>query len=200
MKDFHTENIIEVGIDEAGRGSILGDVYAAAVIWNNKKDNNKIRDSKKMTRNQRKEVREWIECNLKYGVGSASREEIDKMNILRASHLAMHRAINNLRLNNRDIIIDHIIVDGNMFKKYEDTQYTTVINGDNLYYSIACASILAKENHDDHIKELIKTNQDLKIYDLENNMGYGTKKHLEQIGINGISKYHRRTYKCCKNK
>jgi ribonuclease HII len=194
-------DINEIGIDEAGRGSLLGRVYAGAVIWNqNIKECNLINDSKKLTSKKRKIALEWIKNNVTaWGVGYADENEIDKINILEATKLAINRAIEALLTNfnlNKDNI-KHIIIDGcgwnNMSNDYN---IISIIKGDSKYYSIAAASIIAKEYHDEHINNLCIDEPDLhNKYYLLNNVGYGTKKHIEGIKLYGLSKYHRITYK-----
>jgi ribonuclease HII len=196
LKFFKDASILEVGIDEAGRGPLLGRVYAAAVIWNQEisdSDIPDIKDSKKLSEKKRNELRKWIEQNLDYGVGFAEPEEIDEINILEATYLAMHRAIDNL--NKKP---DYILVDGNRFKKYKNIDYQCITKGDDKYYSIAAASILAKVYHDEYIYELCKNNSYLdNRYKLKNNKGYGTKAHIEGIQNYGITQFHRKTFKKC---
>ncbi len=196
LKFFKDASILEVGIDEAGRGPLLGRVYAAAVIWNQDIVDSEIpdiKDSKKLSEKKRNEFRKWIEQNLDYGVGFAEPEEIDEINILEATYLAMHRAIDNL--NKKP---DYILVDGNRFKKYKKIDYQCITKGDDKYYSIAAASILAKVYHDEHIYDLCKNNLDLdEKYKLSKNKGYGTKAHIEGIQNYGITQFHRKTFKKC---
>lgn len=194
---------IEVGIDEAGRGCMSGRVYAAAVILPKKFEDEyylNIKDSKKISRKKRKLIREYIEKNaIDYGIGYCEPQEIDNINILNASLKSMHRALNNL--SNK---FDHIYVDGDKFKPYYDDDMeqipnTCITQGDNKYYNIAAASILAKENHDDYVKELVKNNPDLEKYGWLNNMCYGSKSHMDAIKEYGITPYHRKTFGICKN-
>ena len=194
LKTCINKKNIEVGIDEAGRGPLIGRVYAAAVIWPNNIDNPDINDSKKISAKKRKVLKEWIEQNvIDYGIGYAEPEEIDQINILQATYLAMHRALDNLKSE-----FNSIIVDGNRFKQYKDIQYQTVIKGDATYYSISAASILAKEYHDEYIKNICQENPDLDTkYKLLSNMGYGTKDHLKGIQQHGITVYHRKSFKSC---
>jgi len=192
----------EIGIDEAGRGPLIGRVYAGAVIWGtNTKDNELIIDSKKLSAKKRAEALKWIKSNvLAWGVGYAEPEEIDQINILEATKLAMDRAIENLKNSfNLNQPLDKLIIDGvGWEKKFTNYQVKSVVKGDSKYLSIAAASIIAKEYHDEHIKQLCSENQDLHIkYDLENNMGYGTKKHLDGLNIYGNSKFHRKSFKPC---
>ena len=214
MNIYCNQNNIEVGIDEAGRGSLIGRVYAGVVLWGNKElseYNEELKnikcdkylnwDSKKITKNRRKLLKEFIEKNaIDYAVGYSESYEIDQSNILKATMIAMHRALNNLNSK-----FDHILVDGTQFVPYYSNKsedyisHTCIPHGDKSYLSIGAASILAKVAHDEHIELLCKENEDLnEKYDLLNNMGYGTKKHINGIEKHGISKFHRNTYKCCK--
>ncbi len=192
----------EIGIDEAGRGPLIGRVYAGAVIWGqNTKDNELIIDSKKLSAKKRAEALKWIKSNvLAWGVGYAEPEEIDQINILEATKLAMDRAIKNLKNNfNLNQPLDKLIIDGvGWEKKFTNYQIKSVVKGDSKYLSIAAASIIAKEYHDEYIKQLCVENTDLHTkYDLENNMGYGTKKHLDGLNIHGNSQFHRKSFKPC---
>ena len=206
MNNFHLHKN-EIGIDEAGRGSLLGRVYACAVIIGdispieNIPKDIIINDSKKLSKNQRKKSYEWIINNVKsYSIGYAEPSEIDKVNILNATQLAMQRAISGI-YDCKDEKID-IIIDGPRWEnKFDKNKYniTSIIKGDSKYLSIAMASIIAKEEHDKHIEELCILCPELnQKYDLLNNMGYGTKKHLEGIKKNGISEYHRKLFSPCK--
>ena len=204
MQLYKHEDIIEVGIDEAGRGCLNGRVYAAAVIWPKELDDNiytQIKDSKKLSKKKRSELREYIEKNaISYGVGYVDENEIDRINILKASYKAMHIALDKI-----DKPFDHILVDGPRFSPYLDkndnfASYTCIPKGDNLYYSIAAASILAKVYHDEYIVNLCKENNDLnEKYGWLSNMGYGTKLHMEGIQKYGVSKYHRKSFAPCRN-
>ena len=187
-------NILEIGIDEAGRGPLLGRVYAAAVIWDG--DSELIKDSKKLTKIKRKKAFEWLKSNnIVYGVGWAEPEEVDDINILQATKLAMNRALDNLHLEN--INNYQLLIDGSGWEKqFINLNIKSVIKGDNIYYSIAAASIIAKEYHDDYIRNLCNEYIELNDkYDLLNNMGYGTKKHIDGIRKYGITSFHRKTYK-----
>lgn len=192
----------EIGLDEAGRGPLIGRVYAGAVIWDATKENSVITDSKKLSPKKRAEALKWIQSNVKaWGVGYAEPSEIDSINILNATKLAMDRAIEDLKtkinLNNPiNLIIDGI----GWEKKFSNYNVKSIIQGDANYLSIAAASIIAKEYHDAYIKELCSLNPELnQKYDLENNMGYGTKKHLEGLATHGNSQFHRKTFKPCCN-
>ena len=207
LKDFYF-NSNEVGVDEAGRGPLLGRVYAGAVIWNPNKSNDMINDSKKLSSKKRKIILQWIKENLIWAVGYAEVDEIDKYNILNATKLAMDRALNNLnqQLNNTctedSINIKDVIIDGTGWEKKFNSKYNikSIVKGDANYYSIACASIIAKEYHDEHINSLCNDNPELnEKYNISNNMGYGTKDHINGINTFGITKYHRHTFKPCCN-
>lgn len=191
---YNQQNVIECGIDEAGRGPLLGNVYAAAVILDTKIEipTDLIIDSKKLSKKKRKIAFEWIKNNItNYGVGYATNQEIDDINILEATKLAIQRAIDNL-----PIKPTHFIIDGTGWeKKFTNLNVKSIIKGDALYYSIAAASILAKEYHDEHIRELCSQNEELDKYDLLNNMGYGTKKHIDAIKTHGYTNFHRISYK-----
>lgn len=186
------DNQIEVGLDEAGRGPLIGRVYAAVVNWGDTPENPMVMDSKKLTPKKRANVLEWIQQNVdEWAVGYAEPEEIDKINILQATKLAMNRAIDQLQFKP-----DFLIIDGIHWENHFPHQTKSIVKGDNLYYSIAGASIIAKEYHDDYIKNLCLENPELnEKYDLLNNMGYGTNNHLEGIKKYGLSKYHRKTFK-----
>ena len=184
--------IFDIGIDEAGRGPLFGRVYAAAVIWDG--ESNLINDSKKLTKLKRNKAFEWlINSNIKYGIGWTESNEVDDINILQATKIAIIRAIENLNI---DLENYTLLIDGNGWEKQlNNYNVKSIIKGDMKYYSIAAASILAKEYHDNYIKELCNNDLDLNLkYDLLNNMGYGTKKHINGIKIYGLSEYHRKTF------
>lgn len=199
LEPYKTE--IQVGVDEAGRGSIFGPVFVGAVIWNNDIDNPNvkyIRDSKKLTKKKRNEMREFIEKNaLAWSVSYCDNTVIDEINILNATHKAMHKALTDLYINH--IKFDRVLVDGNCFKPLniqgKDINHKCIINGDNMYIQIAAASILAKTHHDEYIDNLCLQNPDYKKYGLMTNYGYGTKAHIDAIRENGYTDYHRRTFK-----
>lgn len=196
---------IEIGIDEAGRGTLIGRVYAGAVILNHNImiPTKLIKDSKKLSSKNRAKSLEWIKENVKaWGVGFAEPEEIDKINILNATKLAMDRAILDLKQKNPDVNPTQLIIDGTGWnKKFPDYNVMSIVKGDSKYYSIAAASIIAKEYHDEHIKELCSNMSELNDkYGLYKNMGYATKKHRDGIELHGNSKFHRKSFKpCCKN-
>lgn len=187
------ENEVEVGLDEAGRGPLIGRVYAAVVNWGDTPINDNVMDSKKLSRKKRKEVLKWIQQNVdEWAVGSAESDEIDSINILEATKLAMSRALEQLEFKP-----DYLIIDGvGWEKKFQSYNIKSIIKGDANYYSIAAASIIAKEYHDDHIKTLCINHPELvEKYDLLNNMGYGTRKHIEGIKKYGLSEFHRKSFK-----
>jgi ribonuclease HII len=197
----YKNNINEIGLDEAGRGPLIGRVYAGAVIWEQDKECELINDSKKLTPKKRGLALKWIKDNIKYwGVGYADEKEIDKINILNATKLAMDRAIEDLTTKcykyNK---VEYLLIDGtgweNKFKK-DNYKVESIVKGDSLYYSIAAASIIAKEYHDMHIKELITIDPTLdEKYSLSSNMGYPTVKHFDGIKKYGICEYHRKSFK-----
>ncbi len=181
------EDLIEAGCDEAGRGCLAGAVYAAAVILPKDFKNELLNDSKQLTEKQRYALRIVIEQEaVAWAVGIVSPKEIDKINILNASFLAMHRAIDQLGCRPQ-----HLLIDGNRFKKYQDLPHTTVVKGDGKYLSIAAASILAKTYRDDYMKEL---HSRFPVYSWDQNKGYPTKKHRHAIAAYGASPYHRMTF------
>ncbi len=183
---FYTD-LIEAGCDEAGRGCLAGSVYAAAVILPSDYDNPELNDSKKLTEKKRYLLREQVQRDaVAWAIGVVTPDEIDKINILNASFLAMHRALDQLKVRP-----EAVIVDGNRFKPYHDLPYTTIIKGDGRYQAIAAASILAKTYRDDYMAELATQYPQ---YDWQSNKGYPTKKHREAIRNYGISPFHRRSY------
>lgn len=181
------ENRIEAGCDEAGRGCLAGAVYAAAVILPPDFKNEMLNDSKLLTEKQRYALRSVIEESaLAWAVGIVSPEEIDQINILNASFLAMHRAIDQLKIRP-----EHLLIDGNRFNPYPNISHTTIVKGDGKYLSIAAASILAKTYRDDYMNQL---HREYPVYDWDHNKGYPTKKHRAAIAEHGISPYHRKSY------
>ena len=180
-------NLIEAGCDEAGRGCLAGSVYAAAVILPKDYDNPLLNDSKKLTEKRRKVLRDQIVRDaVAWAVGVVTPEEIDKINILNASFLAMHRALDQLAVRP-----EAVIVDGNRFNPYRDLPYTTIVKGDGKYQSIAAASILAKTFRDEYMDSLAN---EYPYYDWQKNKGYPTKAHREGIRDHGPSPYHRMSY------
>lgn len=187
LKSHYYDNLVEAGCDEAGRGCLAGSVYAAAVILPPDYENDLLNDSKKLTAKKRYTLREVIQRDaLAWAVGIVTPEEIDKINILNASFLAMHRALDQLSLRP-----EAVIVDGNRFKPYQDLPFTTIVKGDGKYLSIAAASVLAKTYRDDYMLSLAK---EYPQYDWQSNMGYPTKKHRQAIRDHGITPYHRKSY------
>lgn len=181
------EGLVEAGCDEAGRGCLAGSVYAGAVIFPPDYENDALNDSKQLSERRRNELREVIKRDaVAWAVGIVTPDEIDKMNILNASILAMHRALDGLAVRP-----EAVIVDGNRFKPYHDLPHTTIIKGDGKYLSIAAASILAKTFRDDYMASLAA---EYPLYDWQSNKGYPTKKHREAIRLHGITPYHRRSY------
>lgn len=180
-------NRIEAGCDEAGRGCLAGSVFAAAVILPPDFKNDDLNDSKQLSEKKRYALRPVIEKEaIAWAVGIVTPEEIDKINILKASFLAMHRAIDQLQVRP-----EHLLIDGNRFTPYPDIKHTTVVKGDGKYLSIAAASILAKTYRDDYMYELAKEYPD---YHWTENKGYPTKAHREAIRTIGITPYHRKTF------
>ena len=180
-------NRIEAGCDEAGRGCLAGSVFAAAVILPPDFKNDDLNDSKQLSEKKRYALRPVIEKEaIAWAVGIVTPEEIDKINILKASFLAMHRAIDQLQVRP-----EHLLIDGNRFTPYPDIKHTTVVKGDGKYLSIAAASLLAKTYRDDYMDELAKEYPD---YHWTENKGYPTKAHREAIRTIGITPYHRKTF------
>ena len=187
LASHYYEGKVEAGCDEAGRGCLAGSVYAAAVILPDDYQNELLNDSKQLTEKKRYQLREIIERDaVAWAVGIVTPEEIDKINILNASILAMHRALDQLKVRP-----EAVIVDGNRFKKYKDLPHTTIVKGDGKYLSIAAASILAKTYRDDYMNKLA---EEYPQYDWLSNKGYPTKKHREAIRQFGITPYHRKSY------
>ena len=193
LASHYYEGKIEAGCDEAGRGCLAGSVYAAAVILPPNYQNELLNDSKQLTEKRRYQLREIIQRDaVAWAVGIVTPEEIDKINILNASILAMHRALDQLKVRP-----EAIIVDGNRFKPYKDPAdgkalpSTTIIKGDGKYLSIAAASILAKTYRDDYMNQLA---EEYPQYDWLSNKGYPTKKHRDAIRQYGITPYHRKSY------
>lgn len=178
---------IEAGCDEAGRGCLAGPVYAAAVILPQDFHNDLLNDSKQLTEKQRYLLRPIIEKEaLAWAVGVVSAEEIDKINILAASFLAMHRAVDDLKIRP-----EHLLIDGNRFKPYGNVPFTTIVKGDGKMASIAAASILAKTYRDDFMNKIAA---EYPQYDWLSNKGYPTVKHRNAIKEYGITPYHRKSF------
>ncbi|MBR1889588.1 MAG: ribonuclease HII [Alloprevotella sp.] len=187
LESFYKTGVIEAGCDEAGRGCLAGSVFAGAVVLPPDYTNPRLNDSKQLSARARYALREEIEREaLAWAVGVVTAQEIDAINILNASILAMHRALDGLSLRPQ-----HIIVDGNRFKPYKQVPYCTIVKGDGKYLSIAAASILAKTYRDDYMKALAK---DFPQYGWEKNAGYPTRQHREAILHFGLTPHHRRSY------
>ena len=188
LKSHYFTDLIEAGCDEAGRGCLAGSVFAAAVILPVDYENALLNDSKKLTEKQRYALRTQIETDaLAWAVGEVTADEIDKINILNASILAMHRALDGLKLRPQAIIVD-----GNRFKPYGTLPHETIVKGDAKFLSIAAASILAKTYRDDYMNNLALQHP---VYQWDVNKGYPTKAHRAAIEEHGISPFHRKTFK-----
>ena len=187
LKPFFTENLVEAGCDEAGRGCIAGPVVAAAVILPRGMDFPEFDDSKKLTEKQREKLRiKVLENAAAYGVGIVSAEEIDEINILNASFLAMHRAIDQLKIKP-----ELLLIDGNRFNKYHDIKHQCIVGGDAKYQSIAAASILAKTTRDHIMQDL---DAQYPEYNWKQNKGYPTIEHKNAVAEHGMSPFHRKTF------
>lgn len=184
---YNTSGLTEAGCDEAGRGCLAGSVYAAAVILPPDYHNDGLNDSKQLSARRRYALREEIERDaVAWAVGIATPEEIDRINILNASILAMHRALDGLRVRP-----EFVIVDGNRFKPYDDVPSQTIVKGDGKFLSIAAASILAKTYRDDYMSRL---HEEYPHYGWDRNAGYPTREHREGIRMYGTTPYHRRSF------
>ncbi len=191
LSHFDHSKII-VGCDEAGRGCLAGSVFAAAVILPKDFHHDLINDSKLLSFEERMKAREIIMSHaIGYAIEQCSPKEIDEMNILNASILAMHKALERLKTK-----FDKIIVDGNRFKPFKDISHECIVKGDRKYYSIAAASILAKTERDLY---MLKIHEEFPQYHWNKNKGYPTKEHRLAIEKYGISKYHRKSYSICQN-
>lgn len=187
LKGYHTKGVIEAGCDEAGRGCLAGPVVASAVILPTSFKHPLLNDSKQMSDKQRKELRPYIEQHaVAWAVGIVSPQEIDEINILNASFLAMHRALDQLKVE-----FSEILVDGNRFKKYHEYVHHCIIKGDGKYKSIAAASVLAKTYRDDIMDELHVQFPD---YAWEKNKGYPTAVHRSAIRAKGTTSHHRMSF------
>jgi len=187
LKAFHSKGLIEAGCDEAGRGCLAGPVVASAVILPTNFKHILLNDSKQLTHKQRELLEPIIkEKAICWAIGIVSPQEIDEINILNASFLAMHRAIEKLKEK-----IDLLLIDGNRFNPYKNIEHLCIVKGDSKYASIAAASVLAKNYRDELMIDL---DSDFPQYDWKNNKGYPTAKHRAAIGQIGISKHHRKSY------
>ncbi len=188
LLSFNNANLIEAGCDEAGRGCLAGPVFAAAVILPSGFENEMLNDSKMLTEKQRYELRPFIEKEaLAWAVEAVSNEEIDEVNILNASFIAMNRAVLQLKFQP-----EHLLIDGNRFRPQTKIPFTCMIKGDGRFFSIAAASVLAKTYRDDF---MTKIHNEFPNYDWKQNKGYPTKKHRDAIRTFGITKYHRKTFR-----
>ena len=184
---FNEAGWVEAGCDEAGRGCLAGSVYAAAVILPPDYTNEQLNDSKQLTARKRYALREEIEKDaVAFAVGIVTPDEIDKINILNASILAMHRALDGLTLRP-----EFVIVDGNRFKPYANLPHQTIVKGDGKYLSIAAASVLAKTYRDDYMCRL---HEEYPHYGWDHNAGYPTREHREGIRLHGLTPYHRHSF------
>jgi ribonuclease HII len=187
LKVFHHDHLLEAGCDEAGRGCFAGPVFAAAVVLPRDFFHPLLNDSKLLTADVRYELRTYIEaCAIDYAVEQVGNEEIDEINILKASFKAMHLAIEKLRKRPQFLLID-----GHMFYKYKRVPHLCVIKGDGIYASIAAASILAKTYRDDHMRKL---HYEYPHYGWFNNKGYGTVEHRRGIETHGLCPHHRKSF------
>ncbi len=187
LKSYFDKNLIEAGCDEAGRGCLAGPVYASAVILPKNYKNKWLNDSKKLSDKDRYELRPEIEENaITWALGIVDHKEIDEINILNASFLAMHRSVDKLKTKP-----ELLLIDGNRFKAYKKIPHQCIIKGDGKFLSIAAASILAKTYRDDHMQAMALKYPE---YKWDSNMGYPTKKHREAIRTHGVTPIHRLTF------
>lgn len=187
LLSYLQEGCIECGCDEAGRGCLAGAVYAAAVILPGDFYHDDLNDSKQLSERKRYELRSVIEQEaVCWAIGVVTPEEIDKINILKASFLAMHRAIEKLQVQP-----EHLLIDGNRFNPYPGIPHTAVVKGDGKYFSIAAASVLAKTYRDDYMDRLA---EEYPVYQWGRNKGYPTKVHRDAIRQNGATPYHRKSF------
>jgi len=188
LLSFFLENKIEAGCDEAGRGCLAGPVFAAAVILPPDFENDVLNDSKKLSEKQRYQLRPMIEEQaLSWAVIAIDNREIDEVNILNASFLAMNRAVQKLKIKP-----EHLLIDGNRFRPQTGIPFTCMVKGDGRFYSIAAASVLAKTYRDDY---MLKIHKEIPLYDWDRNKGYPTKKHRAAIRTHGPSIYHRMSFR-----
>ena len=188
LKGYLTKDAVEAGCDEAGRGCLAGPVFAAAVILPHSPQISGINDSKKLSAISREKLRLEIEKTaLAFAVCSVEPAEIDEINILKASFLAMHRALDRLK-----VLPGQILVDGNRFVPYREVPHHCIIRGDGKFLSIAAASILAKTYRDEYMREI---HREFPQYGWERNKGYPTRQHREAIKMHGITVYHRRSFR-----
>lgn len=188
LKAFYSEAYIEAGCDEAGRGCLAGPVVAAAVILPRDYYHPLLNDSKQLTKGQRESLKEEVEREaICWAVAEVSNEEIDQINILNASFLAMHRALDNC-----SVRPELLLIDGNRFNAYRDVPHQCIVGGDALFYSIAAASVLAKTYRDEYMRRM---SQEFPHYGWETNAGYPTKQHRKAIQEKGLTPYHRLSFR-----
>ena len=204
LKQYYQPDKLEVGLDEAGRGCLFGPVCVAGVIWLDEDPRKDIiiKDSKKYSEKKRTECYDYIKDNcISYSIQMISNKDIDKKNILQCSLEGMHLCLDDI---SKRVIVDTILVDGNQFPTYYCSEtddfipHHCIIKGDDTYKSIAAASVLAKTYRDQYIIQLVKDNPELEKYDIQNNKGYGTKKHMAAIKQYGITEWHRKSFGPCK--
>ncbi len=184
---YYQDQLLEAGCDEAGRGCFAGPVFAAAVILPRDFHHPLLNDSKLMTVEDRIVVRNFIKANaIAYAVAMVDNDEIDQINILRASFKAMHLALDKLRKKP-----SYLLIDGNHFTPYKKLKHNCIIKGDSLYASIAAASVLAKTHRDAHMRQL---HREFPHYNWKNNKGYGTPEHRSAIELHGLCRYHRKSF------
>lgn len=188
LKPYYLDGEVEAGCDEAGRGCIAGPLFAAAVVLSPHFRNPVLNDSKKLSPKKREQLRTVIEKEaIAWGVGVVNEMEIDQINILNASFLAMHRALDNL-----GVVPTHLLIDGNRFKPYRKIPHNCIIKGDGIYASIAAASILAKTHRDEYMESV---NMDYPLYGWDRNRGYPTREHRKALLEHGPSPHHRRSFR-----
>lgn len=188
LQAYYKKGFIEAGCDEAGRGCLAGPVFAAAVVLPEDFEHPLLDDSKQLPEETRYMLRDFIQQHaVAYAVAAADHLEIDEINILNASFLAMHRALDQLSCQ-----VQHLIIDGNRFKKFREIPHQCIVKGDGLYFSIAAASVLAKTYRDDHMKAL---HHEYPHYHWDSNKGYPTAAHRMAIREHGSSVYHRRSFR-----
>jgi ribonuclease HII len=187
LKSYLSDNLVECGVDESGRGSLAGPVFAAAVIFPKNFKSDLIKDSKKLSKKRRIEAVEEIKNNaIAYSISLVSEEKIDRLNIQNAVFIAMNNAIEEL-----SVTPEHVLVDGNQFDSYRDIPYTCIVKGDDKFLSIAAASILAKVFRDEYMLYL---HEKFPEYSWDKNKGYGSKHHIDIIKNEGITQYHRKSF------
>ena len=204
MNQYYEKDKLEIGLDEAGRGCLMGPVFTAGVILNDILNNPppyEIKDSKKCSPKIRSILRKYIEANaIAFCVEMIDEKRIDKVNILNATMEGMEKCIDNIT---SVMVVDRLLVDGNYFPiymdkhKFEAIPHVCIPGGDDKYINIAAASILAKEYRDEYITNLCKENEILYSYDISNNKGYGTKSHMEALKEYGPTEWHRKSFKPC---